>query len=96
MWTYIDNFDKLPNINARAAYKDGVLRLYELYPVDGYVLHVPSGDFTEHNKDGNVILHEPYYTWGGATCAANYDFAANPEGYKSVLRSELPPDVFIS
>lgn len=94
-WTHVDNFDKLPNINARAAYQDGVLKRYNLYPLDGYVLHIPSGDSLSYDEEDNLILDEngnavimPYYTWGGATASANYDFVTNPEGYEAVPYEE--------
>ena len=100
MWTYTDNLTLLENLIVRSHFKDGVFRWFELYPVDGYVLHIPSGDYTEYDDEGNIIIYDPYYTWGGAMVIdANYDWTTNPEGYEAlpyedgmiVLGSVKPP-----
>lgn len=91
-WTYTDNYNLLPNIYVRSHYKDGVLNFYQIYPVTGYVLWVPSGDEYEQDENGelvfdengNPILISHYYMWGGATAFANYDFETNPDGFTAV------------
>lgn len=87
MWTYVNNYNLLPNINVRGAYRDGVLIHYGLYPLEGYVLHLPDGDYRDIDEEGNEI-YEPYYTWGGATVLPNYDFVTNPKGYEAVPYQE--------
>lgn len=88
MWTYEDNWNLLNNINVKHCYRDGVLRMFRMYPADGYVLHIPSGDEILYDEEGNAIGVRPYYTYGGATAMLNYDFAANPENYHADLYEE--------
>ena len=83
MYTREDNFNLLPNINAQEVYRDGVLEWYELYPLAGYVLHLPDGDYRDVDEEGNEIF-EPYYTWGGAMVLPNYNFVTNPKGYEAI------------
>lgn len=83
-WTRTDPiYNLLPNLYLQGVLKDGVLQYYVIYPCEGYVLHVPSGDFIGPDPDGNEVC-EPYYTWGGGTVARDYDFTTNPEGYEAV------------
>ena len=88
MWTYLDNWTLLPNINVKHCYKDGVLKMLQRYPADGYVLHIPSGDTPIYDEEGNEIGIQPYYTYGGATCRLNYDFTTNPNNYHADLYEE--------
>lgn len=95
-WTHTDNYTLLPNLYVRSLFEDGVLQFYEIYPCSGYVLHIPSGDmpaFDEYgneiyDEDGNLVIEQPYYTWGGATALVGYDFATNPSGFEAVLYEE--------
>lgn len=95
-WTHSDDYSILPNLYIRSIFLDGVLKWKELYPCDGYVLRCLYLDTyqTDENSDyvldenGNPILETPYRTWGGAMCAANYDFATNPNGYIAELYDE--------
>lgn len=87
MWTYTDDLTILQNIIVRSKFLDGVLQFYELYPVEGYVLYNPSVTQYDEDEEGNLI-QVPYYTWGGATVSANYDFTTNPRGYCAVLYDE--------
>ncbi len=95
-WTYTDDYNVLPNLIVRRVFLDGILKRYDLYPCDGYVLHIPSGDgyLCDENdnivldENGNPIVTEPYYTWGGATVRLNYDFVTNPENYHADLYDE--------
>lgn len=88
MWTYEDNWSILPNLNVKSCFKDGVLKHYRLYPAEGYVLHVPSGDTPIFDDEGNQIGTQPYYTYGGATVLPSYDFATNPNNYHADLYEE--------
>lgn len=64
--------------------RDGVLYAYAITPADGYVLHdkgldAYDGGYTEEGEPiGNLILG---YTTGTTTCAASYDFVANPREF---------------
>ena len=89
IWTFQDDWNKLPNINVKHYYLDGVLIMFELYPEEGYVLHVPSGDEHALDDEGNPTDEIiPYYTGGGATEFPNYDWEANPENYHADLYEE--------
>lgn len=95
-WTHTDDYNVLPNLIVRSKFLDGVLKRYELYPCEGYVLHIPSNDEYERNNDGNLVLDEngnpivtrPYYSLGGATVRLNYDFTTNPNNYHADLHEE--------
>lgn len=88
-WTYQDDWDKLPNINVKHCYRDGVLVHYALYPAEGYVLHVPSGDDFAYDDEGNLTDELiPYYTYGGATVLPGYNFTSNPRNYHADLYEE--------
>ena len=89
-------YDLIPNLYIQKVYKDGVLQYHLIYPCEGYVLHIPSGDSLSYDDDDNLILDEngntvinPYYSQGGATASVTYDFATNPEGYKAILAKEV-------
>ena len=49
MWTYNDDANLLPNIIIRSKFKAGILKHYQIYPVDGYVLRIPNMD--EYRRD---------------------------------------------
>lgn len=95
MWTYSDNYDILANLYIRSCYKDGVLKRYEIYPCEGYVLRIPYLDDYQYDENGNYVLDEngnpiivPYRTYGGASARLNYDWQANPNGYVAELYEE--------
>lgn len=87
MWTYTDNLTLLENLIVRSKFKDGVFQFYQIYPVDGYVLRIPTLDYTIEDLDGNTTVVQ-YRTWGGATELAGYDWATNPCGYCAELYDE--------
>ena len=93
MWTSKEIIGILPNLMAKCHYKDEVLQFHQLYPVEGYLLHVPSGDSKQMDEEGNPVLDEngneiivPYLSEGGATALPNYDFTVNPLGFKAVKK----------
>ena len=93
MWTSKEIIDILPNLMAKCHYKDEILQFYQLYPMWGYLLHVPSGDGTQIDEEGNPVLDEngneivvPYLSEGGATALPNYDFISNPLGFEAVIK----------
>ena len=82
MWTHKDKKGILPNITVRENYQNGELKFYELYPDEGYLLHIPSGDVPLLDEDGNPTGEvQPYHTDGGNTELVGYDFEENPENY---------------
>lgn len=70
---------------------DDVPSTYYITPNSGYVLHDKRYDepvFDEEgNETGEVILG---YRTSTASCAAGYDFVANPWEFYAVLASEVP------
>ena len=96
MWTHTDDYNLLPNLYIRSQYIDGTFKFYEIYPCEGYVLRIPSGDTYVIDENGNYILDEngekivdvPYRTYGGATEFAGYDWSNNPENYHAELYVE--------
>ena len=92
-WTYENNYNILPNLNVKSVFQDGVLKRYDVYPCDGYVLRIYSLDEYEMDENGNFVLDEngnkilitPYRSYGGATARLNYDWATNPKGFAAEL-----------
>jgi hypothetical protein len=70
----------------------GVFKAYYITPNDGYVLHDKNRDWYDIDPMTGEQNEEPTlgYTTGTATCAASYDFAANPREFYAVLRSTIP------
>lgn len=72
--------------------RDGVLYVYALKPVDGYVLHDKNADWTDVDPDTGEEIYMLGYKTGTVTCAASYDFTANPREFYTVLATEVPAD----
>jgi hypothetical protein len=77
----------IENTNMIKGFRDGVHMNYRISPIDGYVLHDNSGNWTD--MDG--IEHEAYYT-GTVSCAASYDFETNPREFYAVPEDSVPAD----
>ena len=88
MWTYADNLTLLPNLIIRSQFKDGVLKFYQMYPVEGYVLRIPTMDEYEMDENGERILTMPYRSYGGAVEMPDYDWKTNSENYHAELYEE--------
>ena len=96
MWTYNDDANLLPNIIIRSKFKDGILKHYQIYPVDGYVLGIPNMDEYRRDENGEYVLDEngekiltvPYRSYGGAVEMPDYDWKTNPENYHAELYEE--------
>ena len=95
MWTEKEFLSLLPYITVKAHYKDENLQFYQLYPVFGYLLHIPSGDSKQIDEEGNPILDEngneiiiPYLSEGGATATKDYDFQLNSLGFEAILKED--------
>ena len=92
MWTYTYDTTLLANLSIKSAFKDGVLKFYQVYPCEGYVLRILSSDEYQMDEEGNIVLDEngnpiiiPYRSYGGATALPNYDWATNPRGFCAEL-----------
>ena len=96
MWTYNDDANLLPNIIIRSKFKDGILKHYQIYPVDGYVLRIPNMDEYRRDENGEYVLDEngekiltvPYCSYGGAVEMPDYDWKTNPGNYHAELYKE--------
>lgn len=78
---------------------DGVHRTYTIKAVDGYVLHDNANDWQGVDENGMPLFDEngePVmvlgYSIGTVTCAANYDFVANPRDFYAVPVDSVPAD----
>ena len=73
--------------------RDGILYVYEIAPVDGYVLHDNAMDYPATDENGNDTGEMvQVFTEGTCSCAANYDFVANPREFFTMLKNEVPTD----
>lgn len=90
-YTYEDVIPTIiPNTTMQKMLLDGVHRSYVIAPIDGYVLHDKNRDWTDIDYDTMAETIILGFTTGTATCAASYDFTANPREFYAVLRSEVP------
>lgn len=79
------------NTTMQKVFLDGVHRLYEITPVEGYVLRDKELDAVDYDPFiGEEISRQIWYTSSTAQCLANYDFVTNPREFEAVLRSEVP------
>lgn len=92
MWTYTDDYSLLPNLYVRSKFFDGVLKFYQVYPCEGYVLRILANDEYKRDEEGNIALDEngnpiiiPYRTYGGAVELPNYDWVENSYGFCAEL-----------
>lgn len=92
MWTYPEmEQTRIPNTVMQMGLKDGVHKIYRITPVDGYVLHDSAYDVPilapeTMEETGEVI---PGYRTTTASCAANYDFTANPRAFYTVPADQI-------
>ena len=80
------------NTTMQAYYNsENVLRVYEIRPCEGYVLHSKGLDFPEFDEETmtetGVILEG--YTRSVSTVPYNYDFEANPKEIYAKLETEM-------
>lgn len=89
MWTFTDDLTVLANLIVRSHMNEGVLKYYQIYPVDGYVLRIPNLDEYQKDENGNYVydangdrvLMSVCRSYGGATVAPDYDWTTNPDKY---------------
>ncbi len=81
----------IENTTMREKIRDGVLWMYAIKAVDGYVLHDKARDWYEEVDDEGNGIGEPIlgYTTGTATCFADYDFTANPREFYAVPADQI-------
>lgn len=96
MWRFEDSYDLLPNIRIKSAYKDDILFYHQIYPIDGYVLRIPTVDTYQMDEDGDFLLDEngnkiiesEYRTTGGAMVVKDYNWEENPNQYTAEKYNE--------
>jgi hypothetical protein len=92
--TYEDiNPSLIPNTTMQKGMLNGILRVYLITPVDGYVLHDKAWDSPVYDENGNetgeVILG---YQTGMASCGFNYNWAENPREFFAVPAESVPTE----
>ena len=84
------------NTTMQKVFLDGVHRLYEITPAEGYVIRDNELDFIERDPfTGEEISRQIWYTPSTAQCLADYDFVTNPREFEAILRSEMPEGSFL-
>ncbi|MBR3802489.1 MAG: hypothetical protein IKK37_03460 [Clostridia bacterium] len=91
--TYEDvNPTLIENTTMQKKLLDGVFKVYTVKANDGYILHDNNCDMPEYDEEtweetGKIILGFRPSTYT-ATCAANYDFVANPRDFYAIPRNK--------
>lgn len=94
----------IPNTTMQEVLRDGLLYMYELSPVSGYLIHDKSSDtvledvemYNEETGEFEIVNKTLLGFIGGTTsCLANYDFTTNPREFYTILREDAPPDAVI-
>ena len=95
-WEYKERLDLIKNLKIISCIKDNILVHYRIYPIEGYMLWIPTLDKYECDDDENIMLDENgepilishYYTNGGATAMPTYDWRVNPNQYQAIRIKE--------
>ena len=82
----------IPNTIMQKRYLNDVHKQYLVEPADDYVLHDKALDWTEIDPDTLEEMPKLGYTRGTCTCAATYDFVANPREFYAVPETDIPAD----
>ena len=90
----LGNFvSKIENATVQEVLRDGVLYCYQIKAVEGYVLHDKELDADEFDENFEQVIGTRLgYTTGICSCAASYDFTANPREFYAVPRDSVPAD----
>ena len=84
----------IENTTMQRNFRDGVATTYYITPNEGYVLHDKGMDDAVIDEEtfeetGEVLLG---FRRSTASCAANYDFVANPREFYAVPEDSVPED----
>lgn len=92
-YTYEDVIPTLiENTTMQKRLLNGVHRTYMITANEGYVLHDKALDFVESWDENGDPITTQGYTTATCTCAAAYDFAANPREFYAVPADSVPAD----
>lgn len=93
-WTYEEvNPTLIVNTTMEKGLNDGIHKIYRITPNEGYVMHDKTyDDVVLDEETGDLITVGLGYRRSTASVSANYDFAANPREFYTVLESEVPED----
>ena len=90
---YIDVTPIIANTTMKKYVTDaGVERVYEIAPIDGYVLHDSRKDWTDIDQETNEEVVFEGFASGSVSVPIRYDFEANPYNLYTKLASEVPAD----
>lgn len=91
----VHNTDIISNLDIVSYYnKKDQLQLYEINPLDGYVVRAYALDGYVTDEENGKTYIRPYYT-SGSVVPNNYDFFKNPNGYTAELYREGIEDELI-
>lgn len=71
---------------------DGVLRLYRIYPNEGYVLHNNVRDWKHIGPETGEETFYRGYSTSGSSVPASYDFNENPNELYAVPDDSVPAE----
>ena len=71
---------------------DGVHKNYRITPVDGYVIHDNTRDYTDLDPETMEEVLKLGFTRGTVSCAANYNFVTNPREFYAAPENDVPSD----
>lgn len=80
----------IQNTTVRKSYYDGKHCSYFITPIEGYVLHDQTRDWIDVDIDTQEESLNLGYTYGTATCAADYDFITNLREFYAVPSNTVP------
>ena len=89
----------IQNTTMQEILRDGVLYMYELVPLSGYVLHDKSSDaylenveiYNEETGEFGIVTKIILgFVRGTTSCTASYDFTANPREFYTISEIETP------
>lgn len=91
----IHNTDIISNLDIISYYNENdELQLYEINPIDGYVVRVYALDEYVTDEENDKTYIRPYYT-SGSVVPFNYDWQKNSNGYTAELYREGMEDEII-
>lgn len=82
----------IENTTMQKRLRDGVHLVYTIKANEGYILHDKSLDWYETDPETMEQVFYRGYSRGTKTCAANYDFVANPREFYAVPDNGDIPD----